>query len=310
MYNILVTSAGGDIGGNIINILLKSRADGVKVFAADIKEHIFCENSADGFFTVPRTDAEAYGDAIVDIAAKYSIDMIIPSSEVDIMWFAANRGRFSQKILINGDKILDTFFDKLKTAATLNELSIKTPDTRPLKDYSGDLGFPTIIKTRRSIHGKGFFIVNSKPELEAVTGRINTEKYIIQKYIGNADKEYTTAVFGGGAITFRRKLTGGMTSYAEIEKIEELERYATVLTERFCITGSINIQTREADGVFYVFEINPRISSTVLIRDHFNFCDLRLWVNSAAERTICSIPTESVPEKGTAVLGFVYNFFG
>ncbi|MGE4466058.1 ATP-grasp domain-containing protein [Sphaerochaeta sp.] len=310
MYNILVTSAGGDIGGNIINILLKSRADGVKVFAADIKEHIFCENSADGFFTVPRTDAPVFGDIISDIVSKCSIDMIIPSSEIDIMWFAANRTRFSQAILINGDDILDTFFDKLKTAEVLEKLGIKSPDTRPLSGYTGDLGYPVIIKTRRTISGKGFFVVNCEAELSAVVKQIDTEKYIIQKYIGSSDGEYTTAVFGGGSITFKRKLTGGMTSYAGIAKIAELERYAAVLTEKFNITGSINVQTREADGVFYVFEINPRISSTVLIRDHFNFCDLRLWVNYAAGKTICSVPSESVPDKGTAVLGFVYNFFG
>lgn len=310
MYNILVTSAGGDIGVNIINILLKSRVEGVKVFAADIKEHIFCEDVVDGFFTLPRTDTAAYADAVAKIIVSCSIDMIIPSSEIDIVWFSANKAKFVQAILVNKDEILETFFDKLKTSEVLSSLGINTPKTMNLGGYKGEIGFPAIIKARYSIHGKGFYIVRNEAELYAVVRNLEVEKYIIQKCVGSVDDEYTTAVFGKDSITFKRNLSYGMTSYAEIIRFSELERYSSVLTKTLGIHGSINIQSREVDGVFYVFEINPRISSTVFIRDHFNFCDLRLWVNFVAGVTICNVPMESVPEKGTAVLGFVYNFFG
>ena len=100
---------------------------------------------------------------------------------------------------------------------------------------------------------------------------------IIQEYIGSDSEEYTTGVFSDGrkvsSITFRRKLGfGGLPVEAVLVDEPFIKNMALYIAEATGLIGSINIQTRRmADGnIFVPFEINPRLSSTLL------FCKIRI----------------------------------
>ena len=57
-----------------------------------------------------------------------------------------------------------------------------------------------------------------------------------------------------------------------------LEAMACRVATAVNLRGSINIQTRRVHGGFLPFEVNPRISSTVLFRQEFGFEDVWWWI--------------------------------
>ena len=136
---------------------------------------------------------------------------------------------------------------------------------------------------------------------------------MIQSYIGSIDNEFTTAVYRDKnifeVITFKRKLTGGMTSYATIENEKQLTEYARKIAVSFDLNGSINIQSRKLDDNFYIFEINPRLSSTIYIRDHFGFQDFLWWANNISTENIFDLEYPNPDTSGSAILGYQYKFF-
>jgi len=315
-YNILITSVGGDIGGNIVKILKEQDLFKCSLIGIDIKEHVFPEIDLNYFHQVSRVDNPTYITELKNIILKYKIDIIIPSSEFDILYLHENIVFFHDlnvKLLINNQDIVHTFLNKYITAKILDNLNICTPKTYTLDEYNNDLPFPLIIKASSSTTSKMIEKVNTNEELIAVQATIlDKEKFIVQEYIGTETEEYTTTIYYDEnitkVITFKRLLDGDKTGYAEIINAPILDEYALTIAKKFVLSGSINIQSRKFNNNFYIFEINPRISSTVYIRNHFNFQDLMWWVTKKLNITL-NADLLKVEKEGIAVLGYTYRFY-
>lgn len=312
--NILITAAGGDIGGNIINILSQQKNVKLSIIGTDIKEHIFSIDKLDKFYKIERTNHPDFHKQIMQVIEENNINIIIPVSENEIIWFNANKTFFTNiNIMINNIVIIETFLNKFKTSHELNKINIQTPKTYLFSEYNNQLKFPLILKSSYSIQSKEIHIIINQSQLEYMKMSIlNHENYIIQEYIGSTDEEYTTAVYRDSTklevITFKRKLTGGMTSDAIICHEEILQQYAKTIAINFNLNGSINIQSRKFENQFYIFEINPRFSSTIAIRDYFGFQDLLWWINDISA-DIFKLQNIHVSTQGRAVLGYQYKYF-
>lgn len=286
------------------------------LFGTDIKEYVFCKKNLAQFYQVPRVSDSTYTDTLINIIQKDKIHLIIPSSEYDIVYFNDNRSLFENlnvKVLINNTEIINSFLDKFKTSKILSDLAIATPETYLLSGYNGELKFPIILKASKSTVSKEIKIIRSQDEFDHIIELINDKsEYILQKYIGSSEEEYTTTVYkdtkSTKVITFRRTLDGDKTGYAEIVNSAKLDHYSRLLADNFLLNGSINIQSRMYNNDFYIFEINPRISSTVYIRNYFNFRDLIWWISNILN---ISIDTDSLPIKecGIGILGYTYEFY-
>lgn len=315
--NILITAAGGDIGGNVIQILSNYRDVIGSLIGTDLSNNIFAFKMLDTFYTIMPTNHPSYLNAILQIIKNHSIDYIIPLSEHEIRWFDAHRVVFqhhSIKVLINNPNIVETFFNKLKTSSELNKINVQTPETFLLTEYTNQLSFPLILKSIFSINDKTVQTVQNQQQLDCFKAMLqNPENYLIQQYIGTLEDEYTTTLYQyrnrKKVITFKRKLTGGMTSYASIANEPLLETYAYRIADHFNLQGSINIQSRKLGEQFYIFEINPRFSSTVYIRHHFGFHDLLWWLNDLFESALFPVNEISISLSGEAILGYQYQFF-
>lgn len=314
--NILITAVGGDIGGNIVNILSTQNLIKCNMFGTDINKEVFQYNKLNKFFKIPRTTHKKYAEQIKKIIKDENIDLIIPVSENEIIWFNKNIklfDKFDVKILINNPHITDTFLNKLKTSKVLESISIDTPKTFLLSKYKNQLNFPLIIKAISSTISKEIYIVKNQPQLKCLLQTIeDKDLYITQEYVGSIDDEYTTTVYKHKndikVITFKRKLTGGITSHATIKNEKVLKKYAEKIATEFQLEGSINIQSRKVDNKFYIFEINPRFSSTIFIRNHFNFSDLLWWIDDAMELHVVD-RNKNIEKKEVALLGYTYSFF-
>lgn len=281
MRRILVTAVSGDIGNAIVKILLNT--DSV-VFACDINEYVPCMNEVEEFWQCCYAVENGYIDELLAKCKKYDIKYLIPTNEREIEIIDRKRECFEAqgiKLVIQNSKVLQICLDKYKTMEFLKENGIGVPDSfidenmmEPDKQY--------ICKARCS---------NGSKRMQIISGRqkecFHRDEDIIQEYI-DSDEEYTIGVFRDNktvnTITFRRQLKNGYSNLVKLQRDSEIEKLAKQVAELFDLRGYINIQLRRKSGSMYVFEINPRISGTVMFRHMLGFEDLLWWLDLLDEK--------------------------
>ena len=281
---ILVSAVAGDIGASVVRSLVGT---GYTIIGCDIKPYSPVSDIVDKYYVVPSaSERESYIDAIKDIIKEQNVNFFLPISEPEIELVNAKRYEFEEldtRLLLNNKRILDIFLDKLKTALYLNSIGIRIPKTVLLKEYEGGLDFPLIVKSRRSYGSRSIWKVENPNDLVYLKNKDNGS-FIVQQYIGSAEVEFTTGVFSDGrnvsSITFRRILGVDGTT---LEVLLSNEEYLNGIAERIAkvtdLVGYINIQSRRVGDIFLPFEINPRISGTILFRKKFGFDDVILWID-------------------------------
>src|SRR5690606_653716 len=112
------------------------------------------------------------------------------------------------------------------------------------------------------------------------------DAFLIQKYVGSDDAEYTVGAFGLGEgrmlppIIFRRKLSvAGNTQYAEVVENAVLSEAVTRLAAVFKPLGPTNYQFRLEGGTPHLLEINPRFSSSTSLRAAFGYSEAVMAVD-------------------------------
>lgn len=282
--SILVSSFCGDIGCSAIRALRDSVG---RIVGCDINQHSPVSNIvAQSYEAPPASAKDHYIDFLRKIIRKENISFFLPISEPEIEAVDSSREALEAlgvRLLLNNRKILDNFLDKLKTTQYLAGIGIRVPKTILLSNYDGSFGFPVIIKARKGSGSKSLWIADNSADLDYIKTKDNGN-LIVQESIGSAEEEYTTGVFSDGrtvsSITFRRKLGfGGVSIEAVLEDVPFLDNMAHKISKEMDLVGSINIQSRRSGNIYVPYEINPRLSSTLLFRKRFGFDDAVWWLN-------------------------------
>jgi carbamoyl-phosphate synthase large subunit len=288
---ILITGIGGDISQGVATILRENRPD-LRLIGVDVHAqhggHLF----VDQFALVPNASAPDYVDAIKAIVSKYSVDVVIPMSEpeLDATW------PFSElapgvKWITAGERVVEAGLDKLETMRALTSLGVPVPWTKPVSE-GRPIAFPCILKNRFGSGSRAVFTVSNDEDVDYLVKRYPDA--IFQELLEPADREVTCAVYRRrdgevASLLMLRRLTGGFTGWAKVIKDEETSRMCEVIAQGLDLRGSMNIQLRLTDKGPRVFEINPRFSSTVLMRHRMGYTDV-LWALDEAEEKSVSFP--------------------
>ena len=124
---------------------------------------------------------------------------------------------------------------------------------------------------------KNVTIVESFEQALQVGAQI--KRPMLQELLEPSQTEHTCAVVGLSrddrrVFTMERVLRGGSSVWVRSVYLKEIEDYCLEVATHLSLRGPINIQLIvTADGP-RLFEINPRLSSTVLMRDMLGFPDL------------------------------------
>jgi len=282
--NILITAIGGDISQGVATILRENRPD-IKLVGVDMQNQHGGQMFVDEYALVPSATNRNYKHQIQKLIKLHSIDAIIPMSEPELSaWLPFDDLSNGVKWITSGNKVVAVGLDKLETINAICNLGLPVPWTKKVSD-GGTKKFPFIMKSRFGSGSRNVSIVQNIMDFD-YWAKKNPEG-ISQEMLEPADQEVTCAVYRDrtgkvAALLMLRKLTGGLTSWAKViyapKALELCEKIAIGLD----LKGSMNIQMRLTESGPRVFEINPRFSSTVLMRHQVGFSDV-LWAISEAE---------------------------
>jgi carbamoyl-phosphate synthase large subunit len=282
---VLITGIGGDISQGVATILREQRKD-LYLVGVDIHSQHGGKLFVDFCETVPSATDPNYLSALESIIQKYQVGIFIPMTEPELGIVQPSFEFLlpGVKWITAGRKVVAAGLDKLATIRAVEELGLPIPWTIPVEN--GDpLDYPCILKNRYGSGSRAVFELENNED--AAYYRKRYPNAVFQEMLEPADREITCAVYrrSDGAVyslLMQRRLTGGFTGWAKI--INNLE--ITLMCERLAIgldlKGSMNVQLRLTDQGPRIFEINPRFSSTVLMRHRLGFRDV-LWAIEEAE---------------------------
>jgi carbamoyl-phosphate synthase large subunit len=283
MIKFLVTGANGDIAEGVSRILkkyfLNSLIHGTDALGKWPGKFYFSK-----VYKSPHADSKLYLKFLKQKCKKY--DLIIPTTEQEI--FTISKSNIPKnKILINSKKITDIFLDKLKSCNFLNEKNFHQFNCDTLKKFKPNI-FPIYAKPRKGAGGQNHFLINNKKLLKLYKKDLNSD-WILQDYL-DSKEEFTCVICKFGKykdqIIMRRILKNGITRYFETSNNQQIKNVLKKLNDELDYEGSINIQLKLHNNLPKIFEINPRISSTVLMRDEIGFKDLLMWINYKLKKNI------------------------
>lgn len=282
MKKIFLTAIGGDIGYGIIKALKNSSLD-LFYIGCDIQKYNYSYDEVDKFYiSPPYRDEKNWMEFILKVLRENEADYFWPVTEPEIKIVSKYIDQFSFcKVIINQDNILKIALDKGNTAKTLAEAGVKTPETYYSVETCDDT-FPKIVKEKFGCGSHGVRKVDNKEEL--ISAFNDMKDPIIQRCVGDSSEEFTMTIFSDGKIinniAFQRTLGfGGMSRFVKLVHDPKLDEIAGKIAKVLNLQGSINVQMRKENEEYYVFEINPRISSTMGFRLKLGFNDAAWWLD-------------------------------
>lgn len=278
MKSLLITGIGGDIAQGVATII-RSHWPSWRLVGTDTHEQHGGRLFVDELVLMPPASDPAYVGAIRDLIETRGIDVFLPMSEPELTVLGDLISSLGESRCVTaGASVIQAGLDKLSTVEALGRFGLPAPWTLPVSE-AAPLAYPCILKNRTGSGSRAVFTVQD--ELEA---RYLASKYpnaVFQELLEPADREITCAVYRTrdgrtASLLMLRRLTGGFTGWARVIEDAETTRMCEVIAEKLDLRGSMNVQLRLTDQGPRVFEINPRFSSTVLMRHRLGFCDV-VW---------------------------------
>lgn len=275
---LLLTGCGGDIAISIARFV---RADGLarRIVGADVRADHPGHAYFDAVHVLPTAAAPDYGAALGALIAREGPELVAPLSEAELSRLLADNmvGSGSGLFLAANAQALRAGLDKMETFRLLSRAGIPTPDTGIVGEAEPEFE-SFIIKPRRGQGSKNIVLAEPWSRAHLLATRTGD---IWQEFLPDAEEEYTCGVIrfpgmGVRTIALRRKLGGGLTVSATVVEDGTIDGVLGTIAETLALEGAINVQLRMHQGKPFVFEINPRFSSTVGFRHRIGFRDF-VW---------------------------------
>ena len=187
---ILITGANGDIAISVFEIL-KKEFKKFKIFGSDLNIN-YGSLYFKKIFILPHANSKNYLKSSRALFKKF--DLIIPTTEAEISFIANNKERYKNTLfLINEKKIVNLFFDKLKTFEFLKKNNLNFLKFCEKLNLKKKYRLPIFLKSRFGAGNKNYEVIRKKDQLDKKYYKIFKEKFIVQELL-NSEKEFTSCM--------------------------------------------------------------------------------------------------------------------
>lgn len=132
MKRVLVLKAGSGAGNNLIRSL---KAGDAQLFLVGCHHDRFVlkKSLADLNYIVPAAEPFS-GDALCRLVREEAIDLVIPTTDADVLWLSAIRARLECRTLLARHPVIEKCQDKFALTTFLRERNIAAPETYAIED--------------------------------------------------------------------------------------------------------------------------------------------------------------------------------
>ena len=282
--NVLITGVGAPGGVTILKALRYSNLD-IRIVTADMSKNsvgLFFSNAS---YYLPSINDKSYIERLIRICNKEKIDIVFIGSEPELRFILQYVNTVEEKtgavFVISRSDLMKACLDKWKMTQLLNEYGFNCPqtalasDTDGIKDMVSKFGFPLFLKPRFGSGSKSIFLIKGSNELDFFTEYVPDA--VVQEWLAEDENEYTVGVYVSsvgdvaGSIVCKRELAAGLTYRAFFDSYPEISQYCEDVARAIKPLAPFNFQIKMHKKQPYIFEMNPRCSSTTVMRAVLGF---------------------------------------
>lgn len=276
---VLVSGVGGDLGQSICTLVRDSYPDS-EIVGTDMHQRHAGVLLVDEFHCLCSSMDKEYFTELSDLVETLNIDIFIPSSEPELLRLVdCDLSELRCRVIMQDKEVIKLFSDKATTIAWLASIGLPVPWTRDAAQTGAQIEYPCVYKPLNSAGSKGVGLCRNSGDVESLL-RLYGEG-VVQELLVPRTSEVTCAIYGSGCGDFftlqmLRNLQGDSTSWFKIINEADVCDQLLTIARSLNLRGSINVQLVLTKNGPRIFEINPRFSSTLLMRHTIGFCDL-VW---------------------------------
>ncbi len=258
-------------GGSIFPYMFQALEKEYDIYAMDSDPKIAKLYENEKIFTVPNIVDDNFETTIINIIKEHKIDVYIPGIDEEIIKSIDISNQTGINILAPSKKFVTLCLDKYELMKVLTDNNISEIKTSMADKYNEEYGYPIFLKPNIGRGSRGIKKISSIDEYNAyfILEEYTKEEVLVQPFIGG--EEYTVSVTVNNLnktiaivpkIVFTKQ---GITKHAQSIKNETIENICKVIVEKLNPQGSFNVQLKLVDNKVYIFEINPRFSTTLVL---------------------------------------------
>jgi len=267
--NILLLSSG--TRNKIVQYFKKTLDGKGKVICTDMSNLAPSIYEADKFYTVPRMTAPGYLDVILDICKRENIDGVLSLIDPELSLLAENREKFAAvgtTVIGSSYELCERSLDKFEMYNWLTEHGYNCAKSYMDKDEffadveSGKAKYPVFVKPARGSASIAISKVYDKETVELLFA--HSEGLMIQEFLDGQEigadvyidmiSHEIVSIFTKKKILMRAGETDKAVSFRDEKLFELIKKF--VLEAGY--NGQIDIDIFDANGEYYISEVNPR----------------------------------------------------
>lgn len=296
---IILTSVGGLVAPGIIKSFKREAIENNErlfIVGIDMQKEAVGYHFVDKSYVVPKGDSKDYTTILMEIAEKNDIDVIIPCSDEELLSISKEKYNFVKKGIIPICSDYETVYkanDKGLMLKFLREKNVPVPkfylptNIEDVEDAAKELMYPfnpIVVKPRLARGGRGFKIIeerinllsNNSLKLEHLIDILKSyEKFpeiVLMEYLPGEEYSVDALAYNGEPLYIiprkRIKALGGPSIVGEIVQNDDVKEMVDKIIKAFCFHLNVNIQLKYSkEKVPLVYEINPRVSGTIVAND-------------------------------------------
>lgn len=300
IITVLITDVSHPVTPRVVEVLKKNRKFFIKVVGVDSTGLNYGSLWVDKFYSVSKPETTKYAKELLKICSMEKVDIVVPWTNSETLAISKEISVFRRKnimVLSNEYKTNNILVDKGLLYKFLEGSKVAIPKYQlasnidELEKAIDKLGYPenkVVVKPRNLSGGRGLFVLSPISSIDTRNVNYNIPKralleiilssgkkqdldYIVMEYLEGEDYSVDTLCENGEAIfTVQRKRlsdSGGISVVGETVYDQKVLNTIKKIIKIFRINFNCNIQLRYKSGTTglpYVYDINPRISGTIV----------------------------------------------
>jgi carbamoyl-phosphate synthase large subunit len=145
---VMVTASGAPGTAALLHALRGNGERDLRLVGTDMSERSVGRHLCDAFHLVPAGSDPAFPEAMLEVAKREHVDVVLPQSSFDLEGLAEHVGRFPMPVLVSSPDTIRRSNDKAETYELLHRLGLPAPEFRRVNGAAAveaaayELGYP------------------------------------------------------------------------------------------------------------------------------------------------------------------------